>query len=240
MEFELIEEKSAFFFSATDTLMTYKCGREGILVDALKELGIQITVPQAKIGFLAAELQISTRGYTIKPKEEREKLLNDFSKAVISNCGIKDDGRIAAFVANRFRSSDIWIAYPDAEPTLKSLKKRGCILGVIANGERIIREALRKLSLSQYLDDITLSEEAGVEKPDPRIYQMVIEKFGLRPQECVFVGDTIDVDLRGARMAGMSAVWIDRNRLAKRVGDITKIEVLTDVEFIFPIKAVKN
>jgi REG-2-like HAD superfamily hydrolase len=236
MQFGWIEEKCAFFFSASETLITYKGSKESVLVSLLEELGIRTTIPSAKIAFLTTEMLISSRGYTIKSEEEKNKFWNEFSATLIRNCGIEDkDGTIAALVAKKFRSPDIWVAYPDVQPALEALKKRGCLLGVIANGEHYVKEALVKLSLAEYLDVITISEDVGVEKPDPRIFQLTIEKFSLKPEQCVYVGDVPEIDLVGARNAGITPVWIDRNRLARKIGEINKVEVLTDVEFLFPI-----
>jgi|YelNatPaOPRAMG01_1025707.scaffolds.fasta_scaffold16303_1 REG-2-like HAD superfamily hydrolase len=236
MQFGWIEEKCAFFFSAYETLFTYKGSKESVLVNLLEEVGIRITIPAAKIAFLTTEMMIPSKGYTIKSAEEKNKFWNEFSATLVRNCGIEDkDGTIAALVARRFRSPDIWVAYPDAQPALEALKKRGCLLGVIANGEHHVKETLIKLSLAEFLDVITISEDVGVEKPDPRIFKLTIEQFGLRPEKCAYVGDVPEIDLAGARNAGITPVWIDRNRLARKIGDINKVEVLTDVEFLFPI-----
>ncbi|MDH7509355.1 MAG: HAD-IIIA family hydrolase [Methanomassiliicoccales archaeon] len=241
MQFGWIEEKCAFFFSASETLITYRGSKESILVSFLEELGIHTTIPSAKIAFLTTEMLVPYKGYTIKSEEEKNKFWVEFSSTLIRNCGIEDkDGNIAAYVASKFRSPDIWVAYPDAQPALEALRKRGCLLGVIANGEQYIKEALVKLSLADYLDIITISKEVGVEKPDPRIFQWTIEKFDLKPEQCVYVGDVPEIDLIGARNAGITPVWIDRNRLARKIGEINKVEVLTDVEFLFPIVPYKK
>jgi putative hydrolase of the HAD superfamily len=82
---------------------------------------------------------------------------------------------------------------------------------------------------------VTTSEEVGVEKPDPAIFLKAMGKSGLEPKRCVYVGDVPEIDILGARNAGMTQVWLDRNRLARRLGDIQKIETLTELEFLFPI-----
>jgi putative hydrolase of the HAD superfamily len=60
-----------------------------------------------------------------------------------------------------------------------------------------------------------VSEEAGVSKPDPRIFEMALERANARAGEAVMVGDSWANDVEGARAAGIRAVWFNRDgRLA--------------------------
>jgi putative hydrolase of the HAD superfamily len=49
----------------------------------------------------------------------------------------------------------------------------------------------------------------GVEKPDPRIFRMALERMGIEPEDAVYVGDVYEIDVVGARAAGMRAYLID-------------------------------
>ena len=49
----------------------------------------------------------------------------------------------------------------------------------------------------------------GVEKPDPRIFQIALERAGLEPSEAAYVGDLYSIDVLGARAAGLHAVLMD-------------------------------
>ncbi len=241
MQFGMVEEKSAFFFSAVNTLISCSPSREAVLVQVLKDRGLTVTIPTAKIAFVIADASVPASGYTIGPREKKERYWAEYSAALVKNCFIDDDeGGIAKAVADRLRSPDIWIAYGDVEPALESLRKRGCVLGVIANGESTLRAAFDRLSLSRYLDVIVLSEEVGFEKPDPRVFQVALDRVGLPPERCAYVGDLPEIDLKEASRTGMTRVWLDRNRLARRIGEVQKIEMLTDLEFLFPIAPFKR
>ena len=56
-------------------------------------------------------------------------------------------------------------------------------------------------------DFIVSSEEAGMDKPAPGLFALCAKKAGCRPEECLFVGDSLKRDVRGALDAGMSAAW---------------------------------
>jgi len=229
-------EKEAFFFSAADTLIRYNPSREMVLVDVLKEKGIDITVHVAKVAYLIADDAAPSKGYTVKSKEERDSYWKSYSSALVKNCRVEDtDGRMTEAVSERLRSPRIWAAFYDAKPALESLRKLGCFIGVIANAESSLADALEHAGLSQCVDTVTTSEEASVEKPDPAIFRKALDKSGLEPKRCVYVGDVPEIDILGARNAGITPVWLDRNRLARRIGDIQKVETLAEVEFLFPI-----
>lgn len=229
-------EKEAFYFSSVGTLIRHDTSREVVLVNFLKEKGIETTIAVAKIAYLVTDDAVPSKGHTVKPKEERETYWRTYSSALLQNCRVEDpDGKITDALSERLRSPRIWSAFYDAKPALEALKKLGCLIGVIANAEANLSASLDHAGLSQYIDTVTTSEEAGVEKPDPAIFQKALAKSALEPKSCVYVGDVPEIDILGARNAGITQVWLDRNRLARRLGDIQKIETLAELEFLFPI-----
>jgi putative hydrolase of the HAD superfamily len=95
---------------------------------------------------------------------------------------------------------------PDTHDALTRLRAGGLRLGVVSNSDGRVEEALRAAGLMGYFDVIVDSTLAGVEKPDPAIFRPALEALGVRPDEAVYVGDLYDVDVAGARAAGMAAI----------------------------------
>lgn len=62
------------------------------------------------------------------------------------------------------------------------------------------------------LDAVVTSEIARAYKPDPRVFDLVIKKTGVLPEETLYVGDTLFDDMHGAKLAGLHTVWVNRNR----------------------------
>ncbi len=89
---------------------------------------------------------------------------------------------------------------------LKSLKPR-YRLGILSNAwsdsEHEIRERLP--GLLDFFDDVIFSAKVGLAKPDRRIYQLAVERLGVRPDEAVFIDD-IEKNVHGAREAGLYAI----------------------------------
>ena len=82
-------------------------------------------------------------------------------------------------------------------------------LAVITNGlSDSQHNKIINCGIDKYFDEIIVSEDAGFAKPDVRIYQMMIDKLGLKPEECVYVGDTFQTDIIGAINANMVPIWI--------------------------------
>jgi len=87
-------------------------------------------------------------------------------------------------------------------------------VGVVSNWDTRLRKISDALGLTALVDFLVISAEAGVRKPDARIFQQALERAGVRPEEAIHVGDHPEEDGEGARRAGLRPVMIDR---AKRV-----------------------
>lgn len=92
--------------------------------------------------------------------------------------------------------------------TLKQLKGLGMRIGI--GTDMTARMQFKKLEALGLLPDIGFavsSEEAGAEKPELPLFARCVEKAGCRAQECLFVGDSLEKDVRGALSAGLQALW---------------------------------
>ena len=100
------------------------------------------------------------------------------------------------------------LLFPDAAQTLAVLRASGLRLGLITNGSvRMQSEKLECLGLSSAFDTILISAAEGISKPDPAIFHRALDRLRVDPARAVFVGDHPDVDVAGARAAGMFAIW---------------------------------
>lgn len=86
-------------------------------------------------------------------------------------------------------------------------------VGVITNGRtRMQRAKLAVLGCRRWIkpQNVFISEEQGMAKPDPRLFWHACETMGTVPESCLYVGDAYDVDVVGAHAAGMPMVWFNR------------------------------
>jgi putative hydrolase of the HAD superfamily len=91
---------------------------------------------------------------------------------------------------------------------LDRLRAGGLRLGVVSNSDGRVEEALVAAGLRDCFDVVLDSALVGVEKPDPAIFRAALAALGVAPAEALYVGDLYDVDVVGARAAGMEAVLL--------------------------------
>jgi putative hydrolase of the HAD superfamily len=105
------------------------------------------------------------------------------------------------------------ILYKGSLPTLRALQARGLVLGIITNHSSLIRPVIADF-VGKYVPDshVIISQDLQVYKPDPIIFQHAVQRLGVPPQNCIFVGDNLDVDAVGAVQRGgfKKGLWIDR------------------------------
>jgi putative hydrolase of the HAD superfamily len=80
---------------------------------------------------------------------------------------------------------------------------------VVSNANGALRAVLERVGLSPFFHVALDSQEEGVEKPDPRIFQIALARCGAEPATTLHVGDFYHVDVEGARAAGLRAVLLD-------------------------------
>jgi putative hydrolase of the HAD superfamily len=81
-------------------------------------------------------------------------------------------------------------------------------MSVISNANGTVREKLRRVGLLGFFETVLDSAEEGVEKPDPRIFHAATVRLGLHPSACAYVGDIYEIDVEGARRAGLHPILI--------------------------------
>ena len=106
---------------------------------------------------------------------------------------------------------NLWERVPSEVPeVLGRLRALGLQLVVVSNANERLRVSFNRLGLSQYIDVLINSHEEGVEKPDPRLFQIALDRSEARADSTVHIGDLYHVDVVGARAAGVRAVLLDR------------------------------
>lgn len=130
--------------------------------------------------------------------------------AFLSAAGIADEDLIAETLRRyRVNTYDQLALYADAAELLATLHQR-YKLGLITNGPSFSqRPKIVQFALEQQMDVIVVSEEVGCAKPDPAIFHIALRALGVAPERALFIGDSLEHDLRGASAAGLDFVWMN-------------------------------
>ena len=99
------------------------------------------------------------------------------------------------------------IVYPQAAECLTQLHRK-YKLGIIANQIPGTASRMEQYGLSQHLDLIVASAEEGIEKPDPRIFELALKWANCLPENAAMIGDRLDNDIMPAKQLGLKTIWI--------------------------------
>ncbi len=95
--------------------------------------------------------------------------------------------------------------------TLKSLKKQEYKLAILSNGTpNLLDNLVKKNNLEIFFDDIFSIEEVGVYKPDAKVYDIPIKKYGIKKNEVIFLSSNT-WDVSGGGNYGYETIWVNRN-----------------------------
>jgi HAD superfamily hydrolase (TIGR01662 family) len=101
---------------------------------------------------------------------------------------------------------------PKAVQAVAELKRRGFRLALVSNmmlPGKLLKANLQAAKVLAYFDTITISSDVGFIKPHPEIFRRTLRESQLKPDEVVFVGDTYQQDIVGAKRVGLKTVWLN-------------------------------
>ncbi len=118
-------------------------------------------------------------------------------------------------------------AFEDAKGALMALRELGLVLIVVSNWDASLPDVLDRVGLSEHLNAVVTSARVGVRKPQPAIFERALALAGVRAGEAVHVGDSLAEDVEGARAAGIEAVLLAREGMAR--ADVAQIHSLREL-----------
>ena len=112
-------------------------------------------------------------------------------------------------------------------------------LGIVSNFAipECVDKLIEKNGLTPFFDVIIVSGAVNKRKPSPEIFQRALDRLGVSAENAVFVGDTIDTDVVGAKNAGMKAIFIER-RAQKEAEQACPNRTIKNLSELF--EAIKN
>lgn len=110
------------------------------------------------------------------------------------------------------REACMWrIIRPGTFEALDRLKSAGLKLAIVSNADGRVEADARRFGLASFFDVIIDSQVVGFEKPDPRIFQLALERLGTSAEDAMYVGDIYSIDMLGARAAGIPGKLMDQH-----------------------------
>lgn len=105
-----------------------------------------------------------------------------------------------------------WRTETETHNTLQTLREQGYRLAIISNAgdDNDVQSLVNNANIRPYFEIILSSANLGIRKPNPRIFEIALEKLHAAPNQAVMVGDTLGADILGAQNAGIFDIWITR------------------------------
>ncbi|KAK6741606.1 hypothetical protein RB195_009458 [Necator americanus] len=135
--------------------------------------------------------------------------------ALRQGCSVQMDrekeDEIAQRLFNFYATASAWrIIDPKLKSVLVQLRQNGLGVAVVSNFDARLRKILEDLDLYSLFDIVITSGEVGVEKPSPRIFEMVLDHYHLNSaSQLLHIGDSFKNDYRGATDFGANALLFD-------------------------------
>ena len=172
----------AVIFDWFSTLAHYDPPREQLQAQVLRELGFNITITNLQRALVLADrdlyAEFAESSLDDRPPEERIQTFIRHQQNIMTKAGVDADRVLAEKAVTRLRELNAgrrFALYDDVIPTVKILKERRLIIGLITNIRQGIQEICQELGLGPYLDFVVSPAEAGADKPDPAIFQFALE-----------------------------------------------------------------
>lgn len=225
----------AIFFDLHGTLAYFYPPRHEIHVIAARDCGVTVS-SEAILKALPLADEAWKSVITNQGKEDGKGQNNSkpgalYEQELLRRCGVEVTLETAAKIIDGFwKLMAHFVPYDDSIPTLKLLKERGFILGVLTNiagGD--VNVICDNLGFTPYLNVAVSSEEVGAGKPDAPIFLKALERAGVKADESIYVGDKYNIDVLGARGVGINPVLLDRDNASPDVNDCPRVRTLNEV-----------
>ena len=132
----------------------------------------------------------------------------------------------------KHRFEDI-LLFDDVLPTLDVLQG-GYTMGLLSNGNTYPE----RCGLAGYFQFVVFAQDHGIQKPDPRLFEIAIERAGCTKRQLLHVGDSFQNDVTGAKRAGIKSVWLNRQCEDKEMKEQPNFEISSLTELIEVLESV--
>lgn len=123
------------------------------------------------------------------------------------------ESRVAALLDTAWREHErlnLWCKVPEGlGDALDAIRAKGVKVAIISNSEGMLDRLFTELDILRHFDRVVDSGKVGVEKPDPRIFEIAMKEFDVPPARTLHLGDVFATDILGARAAGIRYGLID-------------------------------
>jgi putative hydrolase of the HAD superfamily len=174
-----------------------------------------------------SEAAVATELWTTSPERSRAFWLGVYGR-MLSELHLPSDDGLPDTLYRGFTDLANYALFDDVVPALRDLADAGLALGIVSNFEAWLEDLLGVLGVRDLFPVRVISGVEGIEKPDPRIYALALERADVAAADSVYVGDNPEFDVDPPSTLGMFTVLVDRRgrheqHVGARVTDLSDL-----------------
>ena len=202
-----MENIKAIIFDADDTLIDHKVCEEQALINVFKGLKQEYKEEYQNI-FRPLDRNLwdsVAKGTNVVSKEE----IPEYRfKKFFDEIDLKITDYQKANILFQEGLANSTAVIQNAKEIVEYLRHKQYSLYIVTNGlVKLQKPRIINSEIAEYISDIIISEAVGVAKPNPEIFNILLNKINIKPEEAVMIGDSLEKDIKGAIDAGIYAIW---------------------------------
>ena len=202
---------SYIIFDLDDTLCDYQKAKDNakhLVNQTLEKLGINVNQFWSIYGLIEPKLFREFLNNSLTKRQYRIRRYSD----ILKDWHFKPEELSLELNSIYMQEANHKIdLFDDVKPLMELLPKKRVKAVILTNGPSDgQRDKLKALNLSQYVKEIYISEEIGFSKPSIQAFEFVLQALNACPSQVLMVGDSLEVDIKGAKLAAIEAVLVDR------------------------------
>ena len=204
----------AVFFDVGETLVHAHPSFPELFADVLAREGHPVGVDAVHeqlhhVGDRFSQAASSGELWTTSPERSRAFWMSVYER-FLGGLGLPTGDGLHETLYLAFTDLANYALFDDVAPALAELRGSGLTLGIVSNFEEWLERLLEQLGVADAFAVRVISGVEGLEKPDPRIYRIALERAGVAAEQAAFVGDSPEFDVDPPAALGMFPVLIDR------------------------------
>lgn len=209
------EAITTVFFDMGMTLANLRTGWHGVYHEVFQRAGLELPLGEVEQAVSESWAQVATEDPTAEYEatlEFSQSWQREVEERVMHRLAIHPHIREDLFwqILQAFEDPATYELYPDVLATLDKLRAAGYRMAIISNWGWRLPELCQALGLTPYFEQIFTSARIGYAKPNPKIFQYVLQQMAIAPAEGLHTGDSLSADVGGAWGVGLQALWLVR------------------------------
>ncbi len=214
------------------TLIKYDRTPEEVFKDVLESMGISKTHHEVKMAFSKTKQEFKSVHFDyLFGRIPSGEYWSKWNSTALKHLNLPHNAALGRQVQERWFDHLDWEIYPDVKEILENVKQTGLKIGLVTTAyEYEIDLILKKVGVQKQSFDVVVGADTVKEvKPHPHVFKYALEKLNVKPEETLFIGDSVEIDYTPSEDVGMKAVLIKREGSDCKIQNMRIIRNLREI-----------